>query len=76
MTKRCIDCKHYVAGNVTPYMYFPSACTHENNRSLVDGSCRDGPEELRYSHHSKACGEIGRWWEQNKHSAAPGGKSE
>lgn len=63
MVKRCIDCKHYYPGFVTPYMASLAACSHENNKSLVNGSSRDRPEELRYSPASKACGEDGRWWE-------------
>lgn len=63
--KRCTDCKHYVpaVGVGSNRRSAPAVCTHENNKSLEDGTPRETPAGLRYSMASTACGETGRWWE-------------
>lgn len=66
--KRCTDCKHYVPPRVTISMMMLTACTHENNQSVVDGSLRESPHALRYSYASDACGLDGRWFEPKEES--------
>ena len=63
MTKLCTECKHFSSVFSSTKLRSDDYCYHENNRSLVDGSARQHPEHLRYSHASTSCGEIGRWWE-------------